>query len=322
MRADRLVNIMILLQNRGKMTTEELSGLLEVSPRTILRDMEALSGSGIPVVADRGKAGGWRLMDHFRSQLSGIKLADMKSLLIVPSDKILRDLGVEASQVDVRHKLLASMPSFIRDEAQHYVEKIYIDTGTWKPSTELPGPFQTVQQAVWEEKKLDIVYDKTNGEHSSRQISPLGLVAKGNAWYLIAMSDEGEYRSFRISRIRQAQMGLETFSRPTGFSLADYWKQSKTDFAEQLPLFQAKVMAHPSIISRMRFTSKFVHGIQLEAAADKQWVSVTLTFNSEQEIVEYVLGFGENMRLIHPEPLIDKIVQQAKAVANMYVHVQ
>jgi predicted DNA-binding transcriptional regulator YafY len=323
MRADRLVKIMLLLQNHVKMTTRELADALEVSPRTILRDMDALSTSGIPVVAERGKTGGWRFMDHFHNQLSGMTLSDMKSLFILPSEKILADLGIETEGIDLHQKLLASMPGHTRNEARSYLEKIHIDTDTWKPAKEKLEAFQTVQQALWEDRKLNMVYEKADGTRTQRLVSPLGLVAKGGTWYLVAMSDEGDYRSFRISRIRQANMEPYTFVRPKNFSLAAYWKQSKAEFVRTLPAYEVQVLAHSSIISRMTFTDKFVQQVHTEKTTDQnttehEWTPVTLCFPNEQEAVSYILGFGDSIKLLHPEHLIETIVQQAKAVITLY----
>lgn len=163
MRADRLIRIMILLQNLTKMTTRELADELEVSDRTILRDMDALSLSGIPIVAERGKAGGWRFMDHLQSQLSGLKLEDLKALFILPSEKMLQDLGIQTYGSDIRQKLLASLPDSTKTEGQHYLEKIYIDTGTWKSAKVTNEILLIVQQALWEDKKLQIGYQKAEG---------------------------------------------------------------------------------------------------------------------------------------------------------------
>lgn len=318
MRADRLLSIMILLQNNQIMTTGELARKLEVSERTILRDMDALSLSGIPVVADRGKTGGWRLMDHFRSQLSGMKLEDTKALFLLPSEQVLKDLGVEQSGLDVRQKLLASLPGFSKGEARHYMEKIYIDTGTWKPSGDKNSELLTLQKALWEETKLRIAYQKADGTRSQRVVSPLGLVAKGSSWYLVAINDEGEYRSFRVSRIMQAEATNEAFTRLVSFDLAEYWKQSKREFAESLPSFEVKVLVQSSVIGRLTFTDRFVEKIDMHSPAADDLVSVSLKFNTEQEAVEYVLGFGGAIRLVQPEYLIKKVVQQAKAVLALH----
>jgi len=318
-RADRLLNIMVLLQNNGKMTTEQLSRTLEVSQRTILRDMDALSLSGIPVIAERGKAGGWKLMDRFRSQISSLTLADMKTLFILPSEKILEELGLHNNGLDIRQKLLASMPGPAKRDAQQYLEKIYIDTGTWQqPSSEKSKALNIVQQALWENKKLSILYEKADGYRSQRLVHPLGLVSKGSAWYLVALNDNNEYRNFRMSRIVQAAIEAEEFIRPEHFHLAEYWKQSKLDFTEALPSFEVQVLAHREMIGRMTFTDKFVKRVDANSETGKPLVNVTLKFNTEQEAIEYVLGYGGRIRLVQPEYLIDKIVQQARMVIEMY----
>lgn len=317
MRADRLLSIMILLQNHEMMTTKELARKLEVSERTILRDMDALSLSGVPVSADRGKTGGWRLMDHFRSYLSGLKLEDTKALFLLPSEQMMKDLGVNTG-LDIRQKLLASLPDSSKGEARHYMDKVYMDTGTWKPSNDKNKALLTIQKALWEDAKLNIVYQKTDGTSSQRVVSPLGLVAKGSSWYLIAMNDEGDYRNFKVSRIMQAEVTAEVFTRPARFDLAEYWNQSKLNFAESLPALEVKVLAHSSIIGRLTFTDRFVEKIDMPTSVEDEMASVTLSFNTEQEAVEYVLGYGGAMKLVQPEYLIGKVVQQAKAVIAMY----
>lgn len=318
MRADRLIRIMILLQNNMQMTTNELAGELGVSDRTILRDMDALSLSGIPVVAERGKTGGWRLMDHFQSQLSGLKLEDMKALFILPSEKMLEDLGVQTYGSDIRQKLLASLPRSTKTEGRHYLEKIYIDTGSWKTSEVKNKTFLIVQQALWEDKKLNMMYQKADGVCSNRVVCPLGLVAKGSAWYLVGLNEDGEYRNFRLSRIVQAEAGHEGFARPEHFKLNEYWKQSKREFTESLPSFEVKVLADPTTVGRMTFTDKFVEKVDADEQLTDDTILVTLNFNTEQEAIAYVLGFGGAMKLIEPEYLIGKIVQQAKYVIEMY----
>ncbi|MGG1518515.1 YafY family protein [Paenibacillus oryzisoli] len=318
MRADRLVRIMVLLQNNGRMTTRELSRALEVSHRTILRDMDALSSSGIPVVADRGKTGGWRLMDHFRSQLSGLKLDEMKTLFILPSESMLEDLGVQTFGIGTRQKLLAALPSATKSEARHFLEKIYIDTGTWKPASDKSKALTIVQEALWADRKLKLVYQKADGTSSSITVSPLGLVLKGSVWYLVALNEQEEYRNYRVSRIVQVEAASEGFARPESFHLAEYWKMSKLAFSESLPVFHVKVVAAPEVVSRMTFTDKFIVKVTEQARPDDGMLDITLSFHTEQEAVQYVLGFGGAVKLIEPSRLIPLIVQQALAVIGMY----
>lgn len=318
MRADRLVQIIMLLQNQGKMTTRELARAMEVSTRTITRDMDALSISGIPVVSERGKTGGWRLLDGYRSQLHGLKLEEWKSLFILPSEKMLEDLGVQIKGTHLRHKLLASMPYSSHSEVQPYMEKIHIDTGTWRPRSTGPASMNGVLEALWGELKLRIDYEKVDGTRSNRTVHPLGLVAKGSVWYLVATHAEGHIRSYRLARIVAAEVLSEPFIRPEGFSLADYWAQSKQAFTSSLPSLEVKLLAEREVLHRLAFTDKFARIVREEEDAASGRVRVTVIFHTEEEAIAYVLGCGGKVCLLEPAHLIQPIVQRAQKVIAMY----
>lgn len=320
MRADRLMNIMILLQSRGKMTAKQLAHELEVSDRTILRDMDALSNAGIPIVADRGKEGGWSLLDNFRSKLSGLNIDDIKSLFLFPSGKLLEDLGLNIQALDTRQKLLAAIPGTFRDEAQAMWERIHIDSSTWRQSKEKVHALKTVQQAVWESKKLKIYYEQADGEQKERLIEPLGLVAKGNRWYLVALRN-GELRNYRVSRIHTAKVENETFRRPFDFNLADYWEQSKKEFIQNLPQYDVQVELHPAIIKRINFTGKFVQFIKTENPNGDKWIPATLRFNDKQEAIEFILGFSNKIKVISPKDLPNEVVSSAISVIKFYKNI-
>lgn len=317
LRADRLMNIMILLQNKGKMTAKELSDELEVSVRTIIRDMDALTNAGIPIVSDRGKEGGWRLLDNFRSKLSGLNRGDMKSLFLFPSNELLEDLGLNHQALDTRHKLLAAIPDPYREEAQAMWERIHIDSGAWGQSKEKVNALKTVQQAVWESKKLKIYYKQADGEQKERLIEPLGLVAKGNKWYLVALRDD-ELRNYRVSRIHEAEVKNEIFKRPLNFNLAAYWEQSKAEFIKDLPQYDVQVELHPEIIKRINFTGKFVKVIKKESQIENNWTSATLRFNDKQEALEFILGFANKIKIVSPKDLADKVIISAMSVIDFY----
>lgn len=321
MRADRLMSIMILLQNRGKMTAKELAAELEVSERTIVRDMTALTTAGIPVVSDRGKDGGWRLLDNFRSKLSGLTVHDMKALFLFPPGDLLADLGLNRQALDTRQKLLASLPETYRDEAQTIWERVYIDTSTWRSSKETVSAFQTVQQAVWESKKLTIRYEQANGDQSERVIEPLGLVAKGNRWYLVAMRD-GELRNYRVSRILSAGLEEESFSRPANFDLAAYWQQSKVEFIQSLPVYKVEVKIAPAAYKRLRFSGKFLQVDPPEIPDDNAWIRTTLSFNDKREALELIFGFADQVQVISPASLSEELVSMAMAVIEFYAKEQ
>ncbi len=317
MRADRLISILLLLQNHEKMTTKTLAAELEVTERTIHRDMEALSAAGIPVLAERGKHGGWKLVDQYRTRLTGLKANEMKTLFLSPSFQLLSDLGFTKDWKEARQKLLATVPNSLQIQANDMWNRIHIDTDTWRQSSQGVSSLNILQQAIWEERKLQMNYEKGNKELSERVVEPLGLVAKGRTWYLIAVSN-GTIKSFRASRIKTPSLTNETFKRPVDFKLSEYWEQSKISFVKNLPTFEVDVEASPSIIQRLTFTGRFVQVLNIESQLNSGWTPAKLTFDTEQEAKEYILGFGNQIRIITPTFLIEDVKKMAESILTMY----
>ncbi|MBN8199715.1 MULTISPECIES: helix-turn-helix transcriptional regulator [Bacillaceae] len=317
MRADRLISILLLLQNNERMTSRELAKELEVTERTIHRDMEALSAAGIPVLAERGKFGGWRLLEKYRTNLTGLKADEIKTLLLSPSFEHLADLGISRDWKEARQKLLAAIPAPLKEDVKDISNRIHIDTSTWRQTPREMKSFEILQQAVWEEKKLQIKYEKADKQTSDRIVEPLGLIAKGNTWYLIAASDE-QIKSYRASRIVDADLINEKFSRPSDFDLADYWQESKQKFISSLPKFEVEVEMSPSIIQRINFTGRFVRVIHMDNPRDNGWIPVSLSFDTEQEAREYILGFGNQIKIVRPVSLRKSVWEMAESVVNFY----
>ncbi|KHF39239.1 helix-turn-helix transcriptional regulator [Halalkalibacter okhensis] len=317
MRAERLLNIMVLLKNREIMTTEKLAEELNVSPRTILRDMDALSLAGIPVYSIRGKHGGWTILESFKNNLFHLKQEEIHSLIASPSGKLLKDLGMKKGTIDIREKLLASLSKSDTVKTRTFWERVYVDTGTWRESNDNTTYLEIVQKAVLENKKLKMVYKKFNNNESETYIEPLGLVAKSNRWYLIARKEK-QYRNYRVARILSATILDEVFIRPTNFNLIKYWETSKKDFISRLPQYLVEVEVTSSIINRITFTSKFIHSLEMKQSANEEWTFVKLTFNDKQEAIEYILGFGDQIRIISPKNLKEDILHAAQEVIRLY----
>lgn len=317
MRADRLITILLLLQNNEKITTRELAKQLEVSERTVHRDMEALSSAGIPVFAERGKSGGWKLIENYQTKLTGLKENEIKSLFLSPSPTLLSDLGLIDDWKESREKLLASIPGSLKNDAIDVWNRIYIDTGTWRNSVEKIDGFPQLQKAIWEERILDMTYKRSDHTMKSRKVNPLGLVAKGRTWYLIA-SEANTIKSFRASRILSLHVTEDFFVRPDKFNLADFWEQSKQSFVSNLPTFLVSVEVSPEIIDRLMFTGRFVQVIHIDKAKENKWIPVDLQFDSEKEACEYILGFGNKMKIVQPSSLIEKVKKMAEAVVDFY----
>jgi predicted DNA-binding transcriptional regulator YafY len=317
MRADRLISILLLLQNHGKMTTKALANELEVTERTIHRDMEALSVAGIPVLAERGKHGGWRLVDQYRTRLTGLKDSELKTLFLSPSFQLLSDLGYTKDWKEARHKLLAALPNTLQTQADHLWNRIHIDTDSWKQSSQETTALGLLQQAIWEERKIRIVYEKANKDSSERIIEPLGLVAKGRTWYLVAESNT-DLKNFRVSRIKSVELTHEPFVRPANFELADYWNQSKQNFVQNLPVFEVEVEVSPAIIQRLSFSGRFAQVISTGTPNNNGWIPVRLSFDTKQEAASYIVGFGDQMKIISPSSLIESVKRMAESVLSLY----
>ncbi|GIN23303.1 helix-turn-helix transcriptional regulator [Siminovitchia fordii] len=317
MRADRLITIILLLQNNEKLTTKALANELEVTERTIHRDMEALSRTGIPVFAKRGKNGGWSLLEGYRTNITGLKDNEIKSLFISPSIHVLNDLGLTTEWSKARQKLIASIPSFLQKNANDVWNRIHVDTSTWRQSTEKIEFFKILQQAIWNERKLQMKYERADGKIVERVVDPLGLVAKGSTWYLIASSNE-EFRNYRASRIESALMTAEKFSRPEDFNLSQYWDNSKQKFIKSLPRYEVNVEISPSIAQRIGFTGRFVQTLEINSPLENGWIPVKLCFDTEQEAIEYILGFGNQIRIVHPITLRQIIYDMARAIVDFY----
>ena len=318
MRGDRLLALLLLLQRRGKVTTRELAEELEVSSRTVLRDLNALSALGIPVVADRGKNGGWRLLDEYRKTLLTLTAEEIASLFLPFPESLLRDLGIDRPFRIARQKLFPHLPSPAEPRAQKLWDRIHIDLEPWKEKIEKPEWMTPVMQAVWEERKLRIDYERADGKRKTRTVNPLGLVARGRGWYLVAADGEGEIRSYRLSRIRFAEILQERFARPEGFKIASYWKRSKARFVANLPEYTVRAELSPDALRRIRFTGRFVRLLEEETPDARGWTPVTLRFDTEQEAAETLLGFHSQIRVLSPRSLRKKIREMAESVLKLY----
>lgn len=321
MRGDRLISILLLLQSHGQMTAKELSEKLEVSERTIYRDMEALSGTGIPVLALRGKNGGWSLLEGYRTNLTGLKESEIRALFVSPSTQLLEDLGLARTSEEVRNKLIASLPSIYRENAKDVWNRIHVDTSTWRQRTEKIGTFEVLKNAIWEENKLKIKYQRADGTTNERIVNPLGLVAKGSRWYFIASKDQDEIRTYRASRITYAEPISEIFERPKEFDLVEYWKSSTKAFLENLPKYEVWVEVAPVILPRLQFTDRFVQIVEVEKNNQEGWIPVKLSFDTEDEAKGYILGFADQIKIMKPKELHEKILTMAEAAVSFYKHV-
>lgn len=318
MRADRLVSIMLLLQIYRRLTAGELARRLEVSERTIHRDMEALSTAGVPVTALRGTGGGWALVDGYRTNLTGLNAAEVQTLFSGLPPSLLADLKLDRDSDAAHVKLLAALPPSSRADAEYARRRVHVDVAGWGGADEQVPHLHTVQESVWRGRKLLFAYGSDRGEASERVVAPLGLVAKGGVWYLVARAADGEVRSYRVSRIVRARVSEEPCERPEDFDLAAFWAGSVARFKSHSPSFRASFRAHRSVLHLMPYAGRFS---RVESAGDvgaDGWATVTMRFQFEEDAAGLALGFGTKVEVLEPEDLREKIVRMAEEVVAFY----
>ena len=317
MRADRLLSILLLLQVHRKMTARELARRLEVSERTIHRDMEALGMAGVPVTAERGAGGGWMLLEEFRTNLTGLNEAEIQALFLAKPSRLLADLGLAKAGEAALIKLLAAIPSVQRRGAEDVRQRIHVDSAGWRQSEEAVPALRTLREAVWQDRKLRLTYQRGDGATVERMVEPLGLVAKGSVWYLIA-AVAGEPRSYRASRVQEAALLDEPSVRPAGFDLAAYWEQSALQFKANLPRYPATLRADPSLLPSLRSGGHFSRLEQVSRPDADGLVTAEMIFEDEHNACEFVLGFGPRLEVLDPPSLRAQVIATAKGIVALY----
>ncbi|ASA22951.1 helix-turn-helix transcriptional regulator [Paenibacillus donghaensis] len=305
MRADRLLSILLQLQNRGKMTSRELAQTLEVSERTIFRDMEALSAAGIPVLAERGREGGWKLTEGYRTSLTGMKPREAASLLLASNSAVLSDLGIAEDYTSAIRKLEAAAPKQPDGQGSDMTQRIYIDTDGWHPSDEAYPYLSILQQALGENRTVQMDYTRS-GETRERLVNPLGLVSKRGVWYVVA-EYEGELRTFRVSRISHAELTGQPFIRPEDFDLMAYWAQSTLAFKQALPRYPASLLVKETVLKELQ-RERYVSVFASEPSSQPGWLKVETEFNTPESACRILLSFGANIRVCAPAELREQIL--------------
>lgn len=318
MRADRLVAIVLLLQKHRQLTARDLSQHLEVSQRTILRDMEALSTAGIPVVAERGQSGGWRLMENYRTTLTGLNEGEVQALFVNPPAKYLSDLGFERSSTSAALKLLAALPLTMQTIAERIQERVFIDESGWNRQEEVVPYLKQLQQAIWQERTVFLTYRRGDETTIERTVHPLGLVVKGSVWYLVAVVPQGDVRTFRVSRITSALINDELFERPLDFDLARFWKSSSAAFQQKLSGYVMKARVSKTVLPWVRYGGRFAK-VEIATEPDLDgWTTIEVRFDVEEGALQYALGFGAGLEVIEPVTLRERIVERTQEIIEFY----
>jgi len=319
MRASRLVTLLLLLQTRGRMTASALAQELEVSERTVHRDVDALSEAGVPIYAERGPHGGVQLVEGYRTRLTGMTADEAEAVFLSGLPGPAAELGLGTVVTAARLKVLASLPAELRVRASRLVERFYLDAAGWFQAGDPIPHLGAVAEAVWEGRRLWIEYERGD-VRVERILEPLGLVLKGGIWYTVA-SVEGEIRTYRISRVMAARPLDEPFERPAGFDLAAHWAESIAAYEREVPRLEVIVRVDPQ---RLDALADLVGG-QVVAAAERlpepdpdDWTRLRLRLDWPGDAPGRLLGMGRDLEVIGPPEVRGRVLELARGVLERH----
>ncbi len=313
MRADRLLSALLLLQAHGRLTSRELAKRLEVSERTMHRDMEALSASGVPVFAMRGSQGGWQLDEGWRTQVPGLDEAELRAFLMAQPQVVGDERLVRAAERALA-KLTAALPVSLREKAASIRQRLHVDTTRWYGTIENLSRLPVVQDAVSRDRKLKIIYRRDGHEVAERIVDPLGLVAKGSVWYLVAHTPRG-FRTYRVSRIEEATLLDQPCERPPDFDLPAYWKSSTAQFRAR-PRYNALLRLEPRIAETMKTWGCFSNVETGQDSDPEGWITVRAQFDDEDHACFIVLGLGPRADVLEPVKLRERVAADIARIVD------
>jgi predicted DNA-binding transcriptional regulator YafY len=319
MRASRLVSLLLLLQTRGGMTAAELARELEVSVRTVHRDVEELSVAGIPIYAERGPHGGVRLVDGYRTRLTGLTVEEAEALFLSGLPGPAAELGLGTVVAAARLKVLAALPPELRTRASRLSERFHLDAPGWFQGQESAKHVELLAGAVWDGVSVEIDYDRGDRD-VPRRLDPLGLVLKAGIWYLVARSED-QIRTYRMSRIVRAKRLDEPFERPGNFDLAGFWAESSAAYERDLPRIDVSVRVRPDgIDSLMRAVGEraVAAATELDEPDPDGWRRLRLRLSWPREAAGQLLGAGPDVEVIDPPDIRAQVVANARLVVERY----
>jgi predicted DNA-binding transcriptional regulator YafY len=322
MRASRLVSMMLLLQARGRMTAEALAAELEVSVRTIYRDVEALHSSGVPLYGEPGHEGGYRLLDGYRTRLTGLTTDEAAALALSGLPGPAAELGLSVAAGSAAMKIRAALSDDQRERADHVDRRLHVDSRNWYADP-LETPFLAeVADAVWQQRRLQVRYRRWQAPREvDRTLEPFGLVLKAGRWYLVARSDQ-RLRTYRVSHLLQVELLEDGFDRPADFDLAAHWRDAMADFDSRRHVEEATMRLSPRAQERFAdLAEPAVARAVAQSAGEPDgegWVSATFPIESIDHAHDELLRFGADIEVLTPPALRERLTRTATQLARRY----
>ncbi|MFE6691873.1 helix-turn-helix transcriptional regulator [Streptomyces sp. NPDC057743] len=346
MRAARLIKMVLLLQSRPSMTAGELARELEVSQRTVARDVLSLSEAGVPVYADRGRAGGYRLIGGYRTRLTGLDLREAEALFLSGVPFALREMGLADVASAARLKVSAALLPELRDAASGAAQRFHLDAPRWYHDPETPELLPVIAEAVWDDRRLTVRYLRADGE-VARELEPYGLVLKAGVWYLAARvtsaggAPQAGFRVYRLDRFTAAEplgptapsgppappdpVDSGRFVRDPEFDLPAFWAERAEQFRRSLLREEVVLRLTPRGVRQLPYVTEpaAARAAVERATADggpdaRGWLTVTLPVESEEVAYAQLLALGPEGEVLAPSGLRERFATAAHRAAALY----
>ena len=326
MRASRLLSLLMLLQSRGHVSAQSLARTLEVSVRTVYRDVDELSAAGVPIWADRGRAGGFQLQPGWRTRVDGLTAPEAQAMFLGGLPGPAAELGLGEAMASAQLKLLAALPDGWREDARRVSARFHLDPVDWYRGPSATDHLPAIAQAVWGERRVAMRYDSWKGE-VERRVEPLGLVLKAGVWYMVARAakeaggSRTDARTYRVSNVLALTIGDDRFERPPSFDLAAWWLASTRRFEAELARDTAVLRVSPTGMKALRDLGAAV-AAAAEASAgrvDAQgWRRVAIPIESVAHAAAQVMRLGVDAKVVRPAALRRELIARLGAMTALY----
>ncbi|MET8026585.1 helix-turn-helix transcriptional regulator [Streptomyces avermitilis] len=317
MKSDRLLSILLLLQTRGRVPAHELATRLEVSVRTIYRDIEALSASGVPVYAERGRHGGIELLAGFRTDVTGLTADESRALFILAAQGAHAALGLDAALGSALRKVMAALPAPHRPAAEATSRRVLVDATRWKGGPQPAVDLETLKDAVFADRRLRLRY-RHGGDAQPRTytVDPYGLVSKAGVWYLVA-DRRAKPQLFRADRVRSANLLADPVRRRPGVELTDAWEVLRRRVEERPGGIEVTVRVRRDRLDMFRRLSASSLAALPEDDGESEWVTARLSYGFVRE-ARQLLMFSDLVEVVAPPEVREELARAAASVTELY----
>ncbi|WP_256104472.1 YafY family protein [Streptomyces sp. ODS05-4] len=321
MRAARLIKMVLLLQSRPAMTGAELARELEVSERTVARDALALSEAGVPVYADRGRAGGYRLVGGYRTRLTGLARGEAEALFLSGVPGALREMGLDDAASAARLKVSAALLPALRDAPDTAARRFHLDAPGWYQAPSAPPLLPALAEAVWDDRTVRVRYRRRDGDEVARTLAPYGLVLKAGTWYVCARA-ETSLRVYRVDRFTAVEAGGERFAREEDFDLPAFWAERAAEFARSILRTEVVLRLTEEGVRMLPHAADRAAAGEALAAAGPPGpdgrTEVRLRMESPEVAYAQLLALGPEAEVVGPPGLRARFADAAARAARLY----